>query len=540
MQAFKSDAIEALMHQQIRGTPWRLPQPVNVTATISEAPPRGSNPLQDSYIRLDHAEQLRKQGKLDRAQKICETLLREHPDYVAGLHTLGLVYADKRNYQQALNCLVRAVMLNPRSWSTLTILSGIYLELDAPEMAALTLEQARAINPRDVNVLVTLGEIYRKEREYELARDAYARALEIEPTFGDAAAGLGWSCSYLGEDVEAIARFEGLLKSSASEIEILIALASLPPSLVTIDLLAEAEKFARDHDDKKDADFESLLAFVRVGALDRAGQRNHSWEEALRANRKVHQEMKQDLHDMSERCRVTMAALRHASLTAATSTDASLPTSLFILGPSRSGKTTMERLVATLDGAKRGYENPSVDIAIRRAFQTAGLLTNNFFEVLPPELYPLCRDIYVEELKRRAGPAKVFTNTHPGRIYDAALMASVFPDVRFLFMKRNVDDTVLRMFQRRYREGNSYAYDVKTAREFVAWYHEMIDLMAAKFPARVRIVHYEEMVTNPSDALRVAADLCGLPMPVGPLPAIGDDRNCAAPYRQLMAEALAP
>src|SRR5712691_7185779 len=104
------------------------------------------NPLQDSFIKLDEAEQLRQQGKLDRAQKICEALVREHPDYMAALHTLGLVLADRENYEQALNCLVRAVMLDPRSWTTLTALGGVYLRLEAKEMAALALEQARAIN----------------------------------------------------------------------------------------------------------------------------------------------------------------------------------------------------------------------------------------------------------------------------------------------------------------------------------------------------------------------------------------------------------
>ena len=46
------------------------------------------------------------------------------------------------------------------------------------------------------------------------------------------------------------------------------------------------------------------------------------------------------------------------------------------------------------------------------------------------------------------------------------------------------------------------------------------------------------MVADPASALRVAADLCGLPMTDAPLPAIGDDRGCAEPYRQFMAAEL--
>jgi Sulfotransferase family len=207
--------------------------------------------------------------------------------------------------------------------------------------------------------------------------------------------------------------------------------------------------------------------------------------------------------------------------------------------PSRSGKTTMERLVATLDGVKRGYENPIVENAIRQTFQTAALLSSSYLGDLPAQLYPLCREIYLEQLTRRAGPAKVFTNTHPGHIYDAARIAAVFPNIRFIFVKRNLDDILLRIYLRQYNRGNAYAYDLKVARDHVVWYYQMIDVLADKLPDVVRVIHYEDMVTDPAAALRTAAELCGLPMTDKPLPAVGDDRGCAEPYREFMAAALA-
>lgn len=194
----------------------------------------------------------------------------------------------------------------------------------------------------------------------------------------------------------------------------------------------------------------------------------------------------------------------------------------------------MEAMVASLDGVKRGYENPCVDTAIRQTFQGAGLLTNRFFEVLPPQLYPQCRKIYLEELSRRAGTAKVFTNTHPSRINDAALMSMVFPNTKFMFVKRDPDDVALRVYMRHYQNDNSYSYDMGMIREHIEWYHQMMDLMQQKNPDNVRIVHYEDMVENPAAALKVAADLCGLQMPKNPNLSVGDDRGCAEPYRDMM------
>jgi hypothetical protein len=198
----------------------------------------------------------------------------------------------------------------------------------------------------------------------------------------------------------------------------------------------------------------------------------------------------------------------------------------------------LESLVGMLEGVKRGYENPSLDNAISRTYQDAGLLSTYTLDYLPPQFYPLVRKIYAEELVQRGGSTRVFTNTHPGYIHEAGRLAQTLPNARFLFVKRNLDDVVLRMFMRLYRRGNSYAYDLSAARAYIEWYDQIADLLAEKLPDTVRVVRYEDMVADPDAALRLAAELCGLPMPKGPVPTIGDDRGCAKPYRNLIASEL--
>lgn len=504
--------------------------PANVT--LQSNLPRNANPLQESFIRLEEAETLRQQKKLDRAQKICESLLRSHPDYMAALHTLGLIYADKENYQRAFDCLARAAMINPRSWSTLTALSGVYLELDAPEMAAQALEQAKALKPNDPSILVTLGEIYRKEREYEFAKDAYRQALNVEPGLEPAASGLGWVCSYIGEYAEAAEIFEKLIDRKALSLSVLSALSSLPSAFVKTDILAELGKVARSETEDKAAT-DNAIAFMRAIALDKMGRHREAWEAFVPANRTMFAAMRDEYRQDTERESVNLATLQGNVVKPAGDTnEAGRTISLFILGPSRSGKTTLEQLVGNLAGVKCGYENPGVELAVKRTFQTAGLLTTDFFELLPPQLYPLCREIYLEQLTRRAGSANVFTNTHPLRILDAPLIATVFPNVRFLFVKRDVDDTVLRIYQRKYREGNAYSYDLGATRKHVLWYHQMMDTLAKKLPDHVRIIDYKDMVADPARAVRTAAELCGVEARHGPLPVLRDDSGCAQHYRE--------
>ena len=190
--------------------------------------------------------------------------------------------------------------------------------------------------------------------------------------------------------------------------------------------------------------------------------------------------------------------------------------------------------MSVLDGVKRGYENPIVENAVRRAFQTAGLPTKDRIFELPPAFDELCRDFYLEELGERARSAKVFTNTHPGQIPGVLRIAAVLPNARFIFVKRDPDDVGLRIYMKKYRSGNNYAYDIGNIREFIAWYYQMIDVVAERIPNISTVIQYENMIADPAAALESVAELCGLAPPDGPLPQLGDDRGCAEPYREFM------
>jgi tetratricopeptide (TPR) repeat protein len=504
----------------------------------SERAVKSASSLQENFIRLQQAEQLRQRGRFNDAQSICESLLQHHPDYAGALHTLGLIAGDREDHQQALNYLVRAAMLNPHNWMTLTALSGVYLRLGAVEMAKQTISQALLIEPKQAAVLLLQGDISREDREYEFARDAYRQALTIDPSLVAAAIGLGWCLADLGEYREAAEVFESLIQRGVPLVEPLRALASFPAAAVRIDLLRQLDKVHRQQDESA-AQFERAIAFVRTTGLDRAGRHAHAWEQAVQANRSVFAATQADLERLDERRRASLAALQgYHQRSEYCGGDGRQPISLFILGPSRAGKTTMEKLVSELPGVKRGYENPIVENAVRRTFQVSALPPDSALSSLPAPAYPLCRTLYREELARRLAGAAVFTNTNSGCLFEAAHIASVFENVRFIFMKRNMDDNLLQIFMREYQGGNPYGYDIKAAREHILWQYQVSDLMTEKFPDIVRIVHYEDMIADSMVGLRTAAELCGLSAPNGLLPSAAGDPGCSAPYRQFMLAEL--
>lgn len=499
-----------------------------------------SNPFREARELLEQAETLRQQRKLDRAESIGTTLVRKYPDYFGAQHTLGLTYADKGDYRRAAAHLVQAAMLNPRSWSTLTALAGVYIRLDANEMAEHTLERARALNPKEPSILTTLGELYNEEREYEFARDTFRNALDVELGMEEAAVGLAHAYTSLGQHTEAAEVLDGQMKRGGNSLAVLGAVAALPASEIRCDLLAELDKVVQRPTESK-VEFENIQAFARVAALDKAGRYIEAWDQARAANRAVASLKETELAGTFNRLQANLKWLQSnlIKIKPSAGSDGKLPLTVFILGPSRSGKTTMESLFSSLDGIKRGYENPSVENAISRAYQDAGLLTSHSLDQLPPQFYPHVRKNYAEELTRRAASARVFTNTHPGYMYDAARIIETLPNVRFVFVKRNLDDIILRIFMRLYRRGNAYAYNLQSARDYVLLHYRMFDLIAEAFPKLTRVLKYEDIVRDPGAALHVVTDLCGIQTINKPLPSPGNDVDCALPYRDLMAAELA-
>jgi tetratricopeptide (TPR) repeat protein len=498
--------------------------------------PGQSYPARQPRDQLEEADRLRQQGKLDRAEAACNALTRRYPDYVAALHTLGLVYLDKRNYGRALDCLVRASMLDPNNWMTLTALSLAYLRLGANEMAAQTLERALVIRPQDASIFASLGEIHRDEREYELAQQAYRQALALDRDLASAAIGLALCLSAIGQTSEAASVLEEAFKRGHRSLQLLHVMTTLPASTVGIDVLSALDWLAA-RQSEPDAEFKNTFAFVRTAALDMAGRHAEAWQTLVAANRSLAGAHQAELKANIARREKALAWIRSASLTVIEpSGDGKEPISLFILGPSRSGKTSLERLVTTLDGMKAGCEAPIVERAVRRTFQAAAIPASNYLEELPPSLLTAFRENYLDDLRRRAGPARVLTNTLPGRIYHAGILATTVPNVRFLLVKRSFEDVAWRTYMTKYLYGNSYAYDLKAIRDYLNWYNTMIDLTAEKLPQIVRVVTYEGMIDDPAAALRLAGDLCGLTFK-GDLPPVpGNDRGCAIPYLEFMAE----
>jgi hypothetical protein len=155
----------------------------------------------------------------------------------------------------------------------------------------------------------------------------------------------------------------------------------LPGSVVMIDVLARLDQLARDNS-RDSVEFENLAPFIRAKVFDKSGRHGEAWEALKPANRRLFLAGQEEFDEMNARRRTTLARVKDDPATAAPGTIVGGTISLFILGPSRSGKTTMEQLVSTLEGVKRGYENVIVEETVRQTCERVGLPASTWLVLL--------------------------------------------------------------------------------------------------------------------------------------------------------------
>jgi tetratricopeptide (TPR) repeat protein len=477
------------------------------------------------------AERLRLAGKLDTAQTICSKLISHYPDYVAALHTLGLIYSDRGQHQEAVEYLARAAMYAPSNWNILTALGGAYLSVGATEMAEFTLERAKAINPTEATIYATLGELHREQQDYEMAVHAFQRACELDPRLSAARSGLGLTLIHLGKLSEAAKALEMSISKGPPNLNALFALTSLPGNLVDLDFIATAIGALRPSSIPKQ---DAKIAFIRAAALNQRQSHAEAWPEFINANKIMFRETeaswkRQQKHDLDFLKRIKSSPVVPPPESNIQRED---PMVLFFLGPPRSGKTTAELLVSTIAGVKRGFESLIVEKSVRHSFQGAALPPHEQLTELPSGLENAFRTQFLDQLSHSSKGCHVFTITHPARLLDAKRLATILPSAKFVMVKRDVEDMTVRIFMKMFSIGHPYAYSLQSIKEYISWYYSVMDALTEKLPGRNCHISYEDLIAEPKKVRDELAKFCGLTQTNVPIPVLGNDCGCAKLYPQ--------
>ncbi len=137
--------------------------------------------------------------------EIVEKIAADYPDAARAQAYLGNAYQGNNQFDKSREAYSKAIQLNPAWVGGYNGLANSYLfnepkDLQKAEENALKIV---SIAPKSAGAQITLGDVYRAQNDFQKAKDAYAKAVQLNTGSPEAYYKLGHSNTYLGNLDEA-------------------------------------------------------------------------------------------------------------------------------------------------------------------------------------------------------------------------------------------------------------------------------------------------------------------------------------------------
>lgn len=215
--------------------------------------------------------ELQRAGELETAKTGYLAILRKKPRDVEALHSLGILYAQQDNFTDAIDCLQKAVKLEPHN-SILSLHLANFLKFQGLySQAAQLLEDTLKDHPKFVPAINNLGTIYYAQGKLNEAAHCFKSAIEKEPNYIDAYYNFGLVLSKKNDFDAAIEIYNKLLTMAPDHFA---ALFHLGCALMLSDKIDEAIKVFLQIEANQPNHFETqsnlATCFLKRGELNEA------------------------------------------------------------------------------------------------------------------------------------------------------------------------------------------------------------------------------------------------------------------------------
>jgi predicted Zn-dependent protease len=427
-------------------------------------------------------------GRLRRyadAQQLLERCLDLAPSFDAARHNYAVVLNRQAKPEAALTQIEQLLAKEPRNPSYLNLKAAILANLGDYTNSIAVYETVLKSHPLQPKIWMSYGHALKTAARPDESVAAYRRAVEMEPTLGEAY----WSLANLKTH-----RFtEQDVRSMQSALS--------RPDLSPEDRLHFEFALGKALEDA--ASYQESFAHYAKGNAVRRQMHSYSAEENAGYVRRCKELFSSEFFE------------RRASA------GCPAPDPIFIVGLPRAGSTLIEQILASHSQVEGTIELPDVPQIAR---ELAGAESRSvppseqdarFFgrvAAMQPSDWRALGERYLHTTRvHRKTAAAFFIDKMPNNCLYAGLIHLMLPNARIIDARRHPLGCCFSAFKQHFARGQNFTYDLC---ELGRYYHDYVDLMAHMdrvLPGRVHRIFYESMIEDTEAQVRSLLDYCGLP-----------------------------
>ena len=425
-----------------------------------------------------------------------QEVLSVDADHVIALRNLGDALCFLGRYPEAEAAYRRAVRKDPRRAATHLKLGSVLHWRGDFLGAETTLRRAIKLEPRSANALCALGHTLSALDRIGAAKECFEKALRMKPRSAEALSGLGWVASMEGRFQEAEQLLRRALEADpeSSEAQTLLVIQRRMTAADQDWLAATQRMLTRQMAPVE----ESRIRFAIGKYFDDVGEYSRAFEEFHRAN-----ELRKTVsmrYDRSKRSAwVNDVIGRYTKERMSTPVDGANESQrpVFVVGMMRSGTSLVEQIIASHPDASGAGELQfwgMIEYQHPEFFQDPGS---------DPALAAKTADAYLKLLSRHSADALRVVDKTPANVDYLGLLHCLFPNARFIYMRRDPVDTCLSCYFQNFINAASFAMDLQDLAHYYREHHRLVAHWRSVLPKESFLeMPYEQLVADPEASSR--------------------------------------
>lgn len=465
-----------------------LEQAVNAFTKVTQLDPK----FRDAYSNLGVA--LWGLGNLNDAIGAFRNAIRLKPDSVSAYGNLSSLFVENKHLATALKINKLAIKNNPKSASVYFDLSITLRYQGRLNDAISALKRAIHIEPSNPTYFRAMGVCYKLKGEIQYAAKFFSETISLCKKYRNSK---DFSTARLPDISRSLIDQEAMKAASG--------LLDMPVSLLNNEMVNLVEEYFNPRQLESYSDAKHL--YIRAHLLRHKRKLREAADIFHVANLATKVELGIETPRKSHTELENIRNIQYIQKTNKTNQLGRLNLFL-ILGPSRSGKSTLEKLLSQSKNVIPRYEamNAKAVSAIHSESKTAE------YNISQEEIFR--RIFYIENLSVTDVP-KIITCTNPEAFRYFHLLSKIIDNMHIIYVERCDKEIIVDMYLKLYSPGIKYAYDLESIKEYLSEYRAAMAALESRLGALFIKIQRRHLLSNPKHELQKISSLTGLNIDVG-------------------------